>query len=118
MWYIMESTLSSAVLWSHFSLFYMYFVTVSIDSSLISSTVLSSEESEGSSQDEDEEEEEFEEEGEEQSQITKLEGDASSDSEHAQWHSVDWTLCSMWTHDVNKVTVLSVVNARCGVIMP
>jgi len=55
------------------------------DSSLISSTVLSSEESEGSSQDEDEEEEEeFEEEGEEQSQITKLEGDASSDSEHPQ----------------------------------
>lgn len=54
-----------------------------LDSSLISSTVLSSEESEGSSQDEDEEEE-FEEEGEERSQVTKLEGDASSDSEHPQ----------------------------------
>lgn len=88
-----------------------------IDSSLISSTVLSSEESEGSSQDEDEEEEDFEEEGEERSHITKLEGDASSDSEHAQWHSVDWTLCRTWTRDVNKVTVL-MGNARCGIIMP
>lgn len=98
------------------NVFFFFFV----DSSLISSTVLSSEESEGSSQDEDEEEEEeeFEEEGEEQSQIPKLEGDASSDSEHPQWHSLDWTLCSVCPHEVNKVTVLSEVNAKCGVIMP
>ncbi|PSN51770.1 hypothetical protein C0J52_05257 [Blattella germanica] len=52
------------------------------NSSLISSTVLSSEESEGSSQDEDEDEDDFEEEGEERT--TKLEGDASSDSEQQQ----------------------------------
>jgi len=73
----------------YYVLIFLFFTCVitrfSVDSSLISSTVLSSEESEGSSQDEDEEEEEeFEEEGEEQSQITKLEGDASSDSEHPQ----------------------------------
>jgi hypothetical protein len=60
-----------------------YVNVFSIDSSLISSSVLSSEDSEGSSQDEDEDEE-FEEEGEEPSHIAKLEGDASSDSEHPQ----------------------------------
>lgn len=94
----------------------MYVNVFFLDSSLISSTVLSSEESEGSSQDEDEEE--FDEEGEDRSQVTKLEGDASSDSENPQWHSADWTLYSVWTHDANKVAVLSEVNAKCGVIMP